>query len=128
MEVVVKTTLLALLFYASAHAAAQVASASAKSEIEGLFAALENSGCEFERNGAWHGAGEASAHLRRKYDYLLRKDLVTSTESFIELAATKSSLSGKPYRVRCGDADPIASKDWFGGRLRTLRAGADAGA
>lgn len=92
-------------------------------EIEGLFAALENSGCEFARNGAWYSAREASAHLRRKYEYLRGKGGITTTESFIEFAATKSSMSGDPYLVRCRDTDPAPSKVWFSERLHALRAG-----
>jgi hypothetical protein len=91
-------------------------------EINQLFVALENSKCEFNRNGSWYNAQKATEHLRRKYDYLLQKGLVTSTESFIDLAATKSSLSGKPYLVRCGNAQPIPSKSWFTGKLKELRA------
>ncbi len=107
---------------------AQNASPAASREINQLFAALENSRCEFNRNGTWHNAHAATEHLQRKYDYLLKKDLVTSAESFIDLAATRSSLSGKPYLVRCGNAQPVPSKSWFTSRLEELRgrpAGAD---
>ena len=54
-------------------------------------------------------------------DYLLKKGLVTSTETFIELAATKSSISGKPYQVRCGKAPAQSSQSWFASKLKALR-------
>lgn len=95
-------------------------------EINQLFAALKNSNCEFSRNGSWYSAPKASEHLQRKYDYLQKKGLVTSTESFIELAATKSSMSGKPYEVRCGGAAAVPSQSWFTGKLRALRKGTPA--
>ncbi|KGM54396.1 hypothetical protein N800_02800 [Lysobacter daejeonensis GH1-9] len=95
-------------------------------EVAQLFTALEQSGCDFQRNGSWHTAAEASAHLRRKYDYLLKKGLVTSSERFIQLAASRSSLSGQPYHVRCGDAAPVESSTWFGRRLVEIRARAGA--
>lgn len=108
------------LFFASV-AAAQVPSPATKLEIGQLFVALRQSNCEFSRNGSWYNAQKASDHLQRKYDYLLKKDLVTSTESFIELAATKSSISGQPYQVRCGKMPPISSESWFTSKLNALR-------
>jgi hypothetical protein len=116
-----------LLLLASGTAIAQTPSHATNREIVQLFAALESSKCEFYRNGSWHNAQRASAHLHQKYSYLLKKGLVTSTESFIDLAASKSSMSGKPYLVRCGAAQPITSKLWFTNRLKELR-GRPAGA
>ena len=115
-----------LLLLLSGAANAQNTSPSAR-EINQLFAALESSKCEFNRNGSWYSAQKASDHLHQKYDYLLKKGMVTTTESFIELAATKSSMSGKPYLVRCGVAQPVPSKSWFTGKLKELR-GRPAGA
>ena len=60
----------------------------------------------FIRNGSEYPAAEARAHLQKKLDYLERKDLVASSEDFIERAATQSSLSGKllPGALRHADA------------------------
>lgn len=91
-------------------------------EIEQLFTALRGSGCTFQRNGRWHDAAEAARHLERKRDYLARRGLVTSTESLIELAASKSSLSGRPYRVKCPGADAVESREWLMRKLGTIRA------
>ena len=114
-------TLIAILFVISGLASAEGPSAATSREIDQLFAALQDSGCEFSRNGSWYDAQKATEHLHRKYDYLLKKGLVTTTESFIEGAATESSLSGKPYLVRCGGAQPVPSKSWFNDRLKDLR-------
>ncbi|MBZ4187147.1 DUF5329 domain-containing protein [Thermomonas sp. RSS23] len=91
------------------------------SEIGQLFKALETSGCEFNRNGSWYNAQQASEHLHRKYDYLLKKGLVKSTESFIDLGASKSSMSGKAYLVRCGKAPAVESRSWFLAKLGQIR-------
>ena len=93
------------------------------SEIGQLFKALETSGCEFNRNGSWYTAQKASEHLHRKYDYLLEKGQVKSTESFIDLGASKSSMSGKAYLVRCGKASPVETKSWFLAKLAQIRQG-----
>lgn len=91
-----------------------------KAEITGLMNNLAQSGCQFQRNGTWHEAKEARAHLQRKYDYLLKKDLVDTSEQFIQRAASKSSVSGKPYRVKCGALE-LDSAVWFDVQLQRLR-------
>jgi hypothetical protein len=96
-------------------------SPAARAEIAHLFAFLEDSGCAFHRNGSWFGSREAGAHLGRKYAYLLERGLVSSAEDFIERAATRSSISGEPYRVRCG-AKTVESGPWLREELLKYRA------
>jgi Family of unknown function (DUF5329) len=98
--------------------------ATSKQEIAHLFNALEASNCQFNRNGTWYSAKEASAHLQTKYKYLQDKDLVPSTEKFIERAATESSFSGKAYQIKCADNVVQASSPWFTGVLVKYRTGA----
>lgn len=90
-------------------------------EIKQLLARLEASGCEFNRNGSWHSAADAKAHLLRKLDYVQEKTTLTSTEQFITLAATASSLTGQAYQVRCAGAELVASAAWLGKALTELR-------
>ncbi len=90
-------------------------------EIAQLFELLAHSQCRFYRNGTWYDATRAVAHLRRKYDYLRERNLVTTTESFIDRAASQSSLSGKPYRVRCDGKAAVDSRAWFTAQLQRLR-------
>jgi len=94
----------------------------ARQEIAHLIAHLGASGCSFQRNGSWHDAAQAAKHIQRKYDYLLKRDLVTSSEDFIARAASESSLSNKPYQVRCGGNPPVASAAWLKAELATYRA------
>ena len=90
-------------------------------EVAGLMVALESSGCQFNRNGAWYDGERASSHLRRKYEHVRRRGALPDTETFIRLAASRSSVSGKPYRVRCGTQAPMPSEAWFLARLGLLR-------
>lgn len=90
-------------------------------EIDRLFDVLRGSGCEFQRNGRWHSAEQAAAHLQRKREYIANKGLLTDSESLIELAASKSSLSGKPYRVKCPGRPVVESRAWFMRKLAELR-------
>jgi hypothetical protein len=98
-------------------------STTARKEIAQLMDALSHSGCQFQRNGSWYGAGEARAHLQRKYDYLLKKDKVDTAEQFIERAASQSSMSGRAYRVKCQGREQEASA-WFDVQLQKLRSAA----
>jgi hypothetical protein len=92
-----------------------------QAEVDALLASVEASGCSFYRNGSWHDSKAAVAHLRDKYDYLVARDLIATTEDFIERAATKSSLSGQPYEVKCGSSAAVTSSRWLYGKLASLR-------
>ena len=98
--------------------------ASQRAEIYALMAALQTSACEFNRNDLWHNAADAKTHLLRKLDYLEGKNAVQSTEQFIELAASKSSLSGRAYQVKCAGAAPVDSKVWLNAQLKIIRSAA----
>lgn len=95
--------------------------ATAQAEINYLLRFVATSGCEFYRNGSWFDASKAQAHLREKYQFLVKTDRIHSAEDFIELAATKSSLSGEPYRVRCGGGEPATANQWLHAALVALR-------
>lgn len=116
-----KLLTLALLLLLAVPAAAATPDAAAQREITHLFRHLEQSGCRFFRNGSWYDARDAAAHLQKKYEYLLKKELVGSAEDFIARAAAESSMSGKPYLVKCGTDAAVPSKAWFGAELGRLR-------
>ena len=101
-------------------------SAAAEQEIQHLLVYLGKSGCEFNRNGDWHAAGKARAHLERKHSALLRRKWTGSAEDFITTAASKSSVSGKPYFVRCPKSGTTSSDVWFRAELVRYRAAAAA--
>jgi hypothetical protein len=94
----------------------------AKAEIEYLLSAIETSGCRFYRNGAWYDAKSAAAHLRTKYEILAAKDLIRNTDDFIGRAATKSSLSGRDYAIKCEGSAEMSSRQWLTGLLVSYRA------
>jgi len=98
------------------------APASVQAEIDALLSKLQDSRCEFGRNGAWYSSDEARKHLLDKLKYLERNREVASAEQFIEQAASNSSFSGKPYRVRCAGAATAESGPWLLAQLKVLRA------
>lgn len=112
----------AALLGAASIAAQAAPSPQAERETEQLIQALASSGCQFERNGSWYDSAQAQAHLRKKLAYLRKRDQADTAELFIERAGSESSLSGTPYRVRCGNAAPVASAAWLKAKLVQLRA------
>ena len=105
----------------AAPAAAAAPSPATQAEVSHLFSYLAGSNCQFNRNGSWYSAPDAAAHLKKKYDYLVDKGAITTSERFIELGASKSSVSGKPYQVKCGQAQPVESGPWLGAELVRYR-------
>ena len=87
-------------------------------EIQHLMDYIARSQCRFIRNGKIHDAEAARAHIQRKYDHVRRR--VRTTEDFIDLAASRSSMSGEPYRVQCG-ATTLLCADWLRAELEHLR-------
>lgn len=102
-------------------AQAQVSTSTAV-EIQALLDRISGSGCNFQRNGEWHSGTAARQHLAKKYEYLLRVRPAMTTEEFIASAATSSSVSGKPYLVRCGGGQNILGATWMTAEVAKLRA------
>jgi hypothetical protein len=92
--------------------------ASVSVEITSLMTRLEHAGCEFNRNGSWYSGTEAKAHLLLK---LGAAGDFQSAEQFIERVASRSSMSGRPYLVRCEVSPPIESSEWLTAQLKEIR-------
>lgn len=84
-----------------------------QTEINFLLGAIERSGCQFYRNGSWYDSKQAQAHLRRKYDALSAANRIATAEDFIDQAATRSSLSGEAYAIRCNNDPAVATSQWL---------------
>jgi hypothetical protein len=95
-----------------------------RTEIDVLLDRLQSSGCQFNRNGAWHSGSEAKDHLLRKLKYIEREDTIQSTEQFIEFVASKSGFSSQAYQVRCDGQTPVASQAWLTRQLAIIRGAA----
>ena len=90
-----------------------------KPEVEHLINFVKNSSCEINRNGRFHKGNEAVSHIQKKYAYF--RDKINTTEEFIEYAATKSTMSGKYYLVKCGKAEAVRTKEWLLNELKSYR-------
>lgn len=90
-----------------------------QAEIDHLLQYLSESGCTYLRNGSEHSARDAVAHIRKKADYY--EDDIDSTERFIELSASRSTLSGKSYVIRCPGLPEQDSNAWLSAELNRFR-------
>ena len=111
-----------LLLTPLSNAVAEDSAAKTSTEIVHLLDFVHVSNCIFVRNGSDYDGAMAADHLKTKYDYY--KGDIHSAEDFIDLAASKSALTGKPYLVRCPGKDDITAGDWLRGELRVYRSGA----
>jgi hypothetical protein len=102
----------ALLVFAVAHAAPGPGPV-AQAEIGYLLSTVASSNCEFYRNGTWYDPKFAADHLSSKYKYLLARNQVQSAEDFIEKAASRSSMSGRDYAIRCGSGAAVPTSQWL---------------
>jgi 2,4-dienoyl-CoA reductase-like NADH-dependent reductase (Old Yellow Enzyme family) len=93
----------------------------AQTEINYLLGFIEQSGCTFYRNGSWYDARQAQAHLRSKYDALAAMGRIVTAEDFIAQAATKSSLSGEAYAIRCNSGPAVTTDQWLRDALARYR-------
>jgi hypothetical protein len=90
-----------------------------KQEVEHLLKFVRQSSCTIDRNGTTYSASEAVSHIQKKYAYF--KGEIESTEDFIDLSATKSTLSGNYYLVSCDDGEQIRTREWLLQELRSFR-------
>ncbi len=95
--------------------------ATAQAEVAYLLSFVEESGCKFLRNGSWYDSQKARAHLEYKYDRLAASSQISTAEDFIDKAATKSSMTGQPYEVRCRDGAATTLANWLRNALACYR-------
>ncbi|MCK5665099.1 MAG: DUF5329 family protein [Thiotrichaceae bacterium] len=88
-------------------------------EVDHLLTYIKNSGCIINRNGTDYHAEKGLSHIEKKYDYF-RGD-INSTEKFIEMSATKSTMSGNNYMAKCPGKETIKTQDWLLTELKQYR-------
>jgi len=108
----------AVLALALPHAALAASDGPAKDEIDHLLHYVAASSCVFVRNGNEYPADKARDHLVEKYRFAGSR--IGSAEDFIRYLATKSSLSGEPYHVKCGNTDALSGA-WLTAELIRYR-------
>jgi hypothetical protein len=95
--------------------------ADTQQEINHLLEFVANTTCQYERNGSVYDGVRAEKHIKRKYEYF--KDKINSAEDFIKYSATKSTMSGKQYKIHCENIATQNSSDWLLDELKKYRDG-----
>ena len=88
-------------------------------EVEHLIKFIRSADCRLERNDEFYTDEEVIEHILKKYDYY--REEINSTEKFIELSASKSVISGKPYIAHCNNSEPVNARIWLLKELRSYR-------
>jgi hypothetical protein len=115
---IVAAALLAVTLLLS-HPAATDPGPAAQAEIDYLLQFVAASPCTFVRNDVAYPAAEARKHLEEKLRVARRR--ISTAEDFIRGLASSSSMSGKPYLIRCG-LQEVAAGVWLTDELRRFRA------
>ena len=87
--------------------------------VQHLIAHVAQSDLTFIRNDVRYTGKEASEHLQKKYAHF--KDKIKAPEDFIELCASRSLLSGKPYLVINEKGETITASEWLTAELEVYR-------
>ena len=80
---------------------------------------VSESGLTFIRNSSTYTAIEAAEHMSNKYRHF-KADIKTA-EDFIDLCATKSIMSGKPYLIIDKQGNEIRTSEWLRAELAAYR-------
>jgi hypothetical protein len=73
----------------------------------------------FIRNGEVHSAEAAAEHLRLKLRNAGRR--ISTAEQFVEHLASRSSITGRPYRLRFPDGSEVDAGPWLMKALAEIR-------
>ena len=87
--------------------------------ISYLLHAVENSTYLFIRNGQSHSGQDAADHMRAKYGHF--EDRIQRPDDFIELAATRSLLTGTAYQVETASGQTLPTAAWLRALLATCQ-------
>jgi len=89
----------------------QAQESTCKSEIDHLLATIKKTQCTYLRNGSSYTGVEAFEHINKKYIYYI--DDIQSAEDFIRLSASESSMTGRPYYIKCPGEENVKSAVWL---------------
>ena len=95
-------------------------------EIAHLMQFVRTSNCQFYRNGSWYSSQDAHDHLLKKVKYLREETAIPNAEYVVQEIATRSSMSGELYQIRCQDTLIVECRRWLTDELKRFRASVSA--
>ena len=87
--------------------------------VQYLITYVKESDVTFERNSSRYTGSEAAEHINKKYRHF--RDDIDTPEKFIELCATGSLMTGKPYFIITGQGEQLPSGQWLNAELSVYR-------
>ena len=87
--------------------------------VQYLITYIEQSDVSFQRNTTRYTGSEAAQHINRKYQHF--KDDIDTPEVFIELCATGSLMTGRPYLVITTQGEQRLASEWLNAELEIYR-------
>jgi hypothetical protein len=87
--------------------------------VQYLISYVKESDVTFERNFSSYNGTDAAAHINKKYQHF--KDEIDTPEEFIELCATASLMTHKPYLVTTKQGKQQPSSEWLNTELAIYR-------
>lgn len=87
--------------------------------VQYLITYVKESDVTFERNFSSYNGTDAAAHINKKYQHF--KDEIDTPEKFIELCATASLMTHKPYLVTTKQGKQQPSSEWLNTELAVYR-------
>jgi hypothetical protein len=102
-------TLLLIMLVPTALAAQQTENLD--TTVNYLISYVRESDVTFERNATRYSGAEAAQHIDSKYRHF--RDDIDTPEKFIELCATGSLMTGKPYFIITAQGEQLPSSDWL---------------
>ncbi len=109
----------AVFFFTSTASGVEGPLNTAQDAIQHLLDYVTRSDRVFIRNSKQYSPREAAEHMQKKYEHF--KDEIETPEQFIELCATRSLLSGKPYLVMDKQGKTIKTGEWLATELEAYR-------
>jgi hypothetical protein len=94
--------------------------ARAEETIQHLIHHVAGSDMTFVRNDSEYTPDEAASHMLKKYRHF--RDDIQTADDFIELCATRSLMSGEPYRVIDPQGNERNTSDWLRAELAAMQA------
>jgi hypothetical protein len=89
------------------------------STVRYLLIYVKESAVTFERNASRYTGAEAAQHINKKYLHF--KDDIDTPEKFIELCATGSLMTGRPYFIITEQGEQLPSSEWLHTELAVYR-------
>jgi hypothetical protein len=87
--------------------------------VQHLINYVKESDVTFQRNTTRYTGAEAAEHINRKYQHF--KDDIDTPEKFIELCATGSLMTGRPYLVITTQGEQQSASEWLYTELQIYR-------